>query len=42
MVVWDGKRVVVYEVSSDMTMVRAAGKYPILCFTITYATLGRS
>ena len=23
---WDGKRVVVYEVSSDMAMVRAAGK----------------
>ena len=25
-IVWDGKRVVVYEVSSDMAMVRAAGK----------------
>jgi outer membrane lipoprotein-sorting protein len=25
-IVWDGKRVVVYEVSSDMVMVRAAGK----------------
>lgn len=25
-IVWDGKQVVVYEVSSDMAMVRAAGK----------------
>ena len=36
MIVWDGKRVVAYEVSSDMAMVRAAGKFSSLCILNFY------